>query len=70
MAFNRKDYLTIREVADLTNRDVSTIRAWCRADKVKYVRIGGGGGRGPSYFLLRSSLREYLGKDTADVLGI
>lgn len=55
----QKEWLTVREVADLTGRSDFTVRRWIKEEKIDAIRIEGSGSKG-QLLIPRSELRKLI----------
>jgi len=66
-----KGYVNVQTAAGLLRVAVSTAHRLCDDQKLEHVRVGGGtDGFMARVYVKRTSLREYLGPETAKILGV
>ena len=58
------EYLPARQVAEVLQKNVSTIYRWCNAGHIREIRVGG------RRHIQIKSLVNYLGEETAKVFGL
>lgn len=54
------NFLTVREVAEMTGRHPETVRRWIRSDMLDAHTVPGGGRAGHEYRVRESDLIEFL----------